>query len=343
MKVFERDAEENGLLEGSRVIKHDGKYYLLMISWPNGVKRRQVCYRADKITGPYEKKVILESDFGGFPYVGQGTIVDDKAGNWYGVIFQDRNGVGRVLTLMPCRWTEGWPILGDADGRVPAVMRKPVQGCQPVPLVVSDGFGDAVMKKNWQWNHNPVDSAWSLTERPGYLRLKTSRVVDNIFLAPNTLTQRMEGPRCEATVALDLTGMRDGDVAGFSAFNGDAGLLSVIDRAGEKWIVMTSESVRLSDKDKAVTAVEVDTLFSAPLDADRVYLKIEADFRPGQDIARFYYSKDNSSWQRAGSDFKMIFDYRRLFMGTKFAIYNYATKSSGGYVDVDLFDYKRTD
>ena len=28
-KVFERDSEENGLLEGSRVIKHDGKYYLI--------------------------------------------------------------------------------------------------------------------------------------------------------------------------------------------------------------------------------------------------------------------------------------------------------------------------
>lgn len=34
MKIFERDKEENALLEGSRVIKHDGKYYLLMISWP---------------------------------------------------------------------------------------------------------------------------------------------------------------------------------------------------------------------------------------------------------------------------------------------------------------------
>lgn len=66
MKIFERDAEENGLLEGSRAIKHDGKYYLLMISWPDGGKRRQVCYRADKITGPYEKKVILEDNFAGF-------------------------------------------------------------------------------------------------------------------------------------------------------------------------------------------------------------------------------------------------------------------------------------
>ena len=39
-KIFERDSEENGLLEGSRVIKHDGKYYLIMISWHVGGKRR---------------------------------------------------------------------------------------------------------------------------------------------------------------------------------------------------------------------------------------------------------------------------------------------------------------
>ena len=31
-KIFEREADETGLLEGSRVIKHRGKYYLLMIS-----------------------------------------------------------------------------------------------------------------------------------------------------------------------------------------------------------------------------------------------------------------------------------------------------------------------
>ena len=85
-KLFERDADETGLLEGSRMIKHNGKYYLLMISWTKGHPRREVCYRADKITGPYEKKVILETEFAGFNGVGQGTIVDDKDGNWYGII-----------------------------------------------------------------------------------------------------------------------------------------------------------------------------------------------------------------------------------------------------------------
>lgn len=341
MKVFERDEEENGLLEGSRIVKRNGKYYLLMISWPNGGNRRQLCYRADKITGPYEKKVILEDNFNGFPYVAQGCIVDDAEGNWYGVIFQDRNGVGRVLTLMPCRWVDGWPILGDADGKVPEIMEKPVQGCKPVPLVVSDGFDHEGMLINWQWNHNPADEAWSLTERPGFLRLKTSRVTDNIFLAPNTLTQRMEGPECTASISLDATHMKDGDVAGFSAFNGDAGLLSVVKEGDRKFLVMSAESVSLRDSDKAVTAVDAKTEARVELLQDKVYLRIDADFRLNRDIARFYYSLDNKEWKRIGPDFKMIFDYRRFFMGTKYAIYNYATKTTGGYVDIDFFKYKR--
>ena len=267
----------------------------------------------------------------------QGCIVDGPDGRWYGIVFQDRGAVGRVPLLVPCRWQDGWPVLGDASGRVPAAMAKPAPGGVPVPLLASDGFGGPGLGVRWQWNHNPVDSAWSLAEREGWLRLKTSRVVDNIFLAPNTLTQRMTGPQCSATVALDLRGMADGDVAGFAAFNGDAGLLSVVCEGGRKRVVMTEESVSLRGGDKAVERVDRTERFSAPLDADRVWLRIEADFRPGRDTARFHYSPDGSRWQPVGTGFKMRFDYRRLFVGTRFAIYNYATKAAGGYVDVDYF------
>ena len=341
MKIFERDSTETGLLEGSRAIKYNGKYYLLMISWPNGGKRRQVCYRADKITGPYEKKVILEADFGGFPYIGQGCIVDDAKGNWYGVIFQDRGGVGRVLTLIPCRWVDGWPMLGDANGQVPEVMEKPVQGGPAIPLVISDDFGEPELDIHWQWNHNPVDEAWSLTERSGYLRLKTSRVVENLFWAPNTLTQRMEGPLCTGSVAMDISQMKEGDVAGFSAFNGDAGVLSVRMENGKKYLTMSSQTVALRDSDKAVIDVKVEEKARIGLAQDKIYLRIDGDFRPGKDMAAFYYSLNGKEWMKIGTDFKMIFDYRRFFMGTKYAIFNYATKSTGGYVDVDYFDYKR--
>ena len=341
MKIFERDKEETGLLEGSRFIKHNGKYYLLMISWPKGKSRRQVCYRADKITGPYEKKVILEDNFAGFPYVGQGCIVDDTRGNWYAVIFQDRGGIGRVLTLMPCHWKDGWPILGDENGKVPLVMEKPVQGCPKRSLVVSDDFNDSKLKLNWQWNHNPVNEAWSLTERPGFLRLKTNRVVDNLFLAPNTISQRMEGPECSGVVALDVTHMKEGDVTGFSAFNGDAALLSVIMKNGKKYLIMSEASVALDSSNKAVLGVKNEEKEQVKLAQSVIYLRIDGDFRLKRDIATCYYSLDNKTWKRIGADFKMRFDYQRLFMGTRFAIFNYATKSLGGYVDVDFFDYKK--
>ncbi len=79
-KLFELDDEETGLHEGSRVVKHDGKYYLIIISSPGGKPRRQLCYRADKITGPWEKKIILEDNFAGFPYAAQGGIVEAEDG-----------------------------------------------------------------------------------------------------------------------------------------------------------------------------------------------------------------------------------------------------------------------
>ena len=58
---------------------------------------------------------------------------------------------------------------------------------------------------------------------------------------------------------------------------------------------------------------------------------------PGRDMATFYYSFDGQTWTRIGSEYKMRFDYRRFFMGTKYAIFCYATKQAGGYIDVDEF------
>ncbi len=340
-KVFERDADEKGLLEGSRVIKHNGKYYLLMISWTSGHPRREVCYRADNIQGPWEKRVILETQFAGFNGVGQGTIVDAADGSWYGIIFQDRGGVGRVLTLEPCTWTDGWPMLGDKDGNIPAVMQKPVQGYKSKGLVYNDDFVGDELDLQWQWNHNPIDDAWSLSARKGYLRLKTSSIAPNLFMARNTLTNRMEGPECEGVIKMDVSKMKDGDVAGFAAFQGDAALLSVVKEGKKLYVVGTKESVSLTDKEKTVTGVKREEVYRQPLKSKIVYLKIVCDFRLHKDFATLSYSVDGKNWTEAIKDFKMIYDYRRLFMGTRFAIYNYATKQQGGFVDVDSFEYHK--
>ncbi len=363
-QLFEREADETGILEGSRVVKHLGRYYLLMISqvWAPGRYRRQVCYRADRPEGPYEKRIILQADFGGFPHVGQGTIVPAPSGDWYAVIFQDRGAVGRVPLLMPCRWVDGWPMLGDENGEIQQEVPSPVapkQGgdassdagiCSSSlthctgPIIPPDREGRPTSSA-WQWNHNPVDDAWSVTERPGFLRLRTCRVVPNLYLAPNTLSQRMEGPACSASVGLDVSHLRDGDCAGFCAFNGQSPVLCVKRQGRRLLLEMSEQQVNLGDRDKAVESVDEEVVESVALPrgmsrGQLLHLRIDADFRPGADKARFFYSTDGAAWQPIGREYHMRFDWQRLFMGTRYALFCYATRSLGGYVDVGSFSYE---
>ncbi len=257
-QLFEREADETGILEGSRVVKHRGRYYLLMIShvYESGRHRRQVCYRSTSPMGPWEKRIILESDLQGFGYLGQGTIFDTPDGDWYAMIFQDRGGVGRVPALMPCRWIDGWPMLGDEEGKVPERMRPLTDGQSATCLSCSDDYDSPALGQQWEWNHNPINSAWNLTDRPGWLRLKTARVVDNLYLAPNTLTQRMEGPTCSATVRLDVSHLKDGDRAGLAAFNGQSGVLTIRKDGRRLTLEMSEQQVNLKGDNKEVESVD---------------------------------------------------------------------------------------
>ena len=337
-QIFERDKDEQGLLEGSSVIKHDGRYYLCMISmdWSiPGRLRREVCYRADKITGPYEKKVILETPFEEFGGVGQGCIVDGPDGRWWGLIFQDRGGIGRVPCLMPCTWRDGWPMLGDEKGRIPSDITKPYQDLSGI--CGSDNFSAKALKLYWQWNHNPVDSAWSLTERRGWLRLKTARVVPNLFVAPNTLSERMPGPASTGTVKVDVSKMRMGDVCGLAAFNGLSGELCVVRTTDGYRLEQVADTALFREPGHIIAGNHRTVLATVPLSATTVWLRCHADFRYGHDLATFAYSTDGRTFHVIGQPVKMVFNYRQMFMGSRYAIFNYATHWLGGYVDVDSF------
>lgn len=336
--IVRMDDETKGLHEGSRLVKYDDYYYLMIINWPAGGPRRQLVYRSKNITGPYERKEVMNDKFMGFPYVAQGTLVDDTDGNIWAMIFQDHDAVGRILTLSPVAFEDGWPVIGN-NGKVPSSVSYIKKSDSPTKLVRSDDFDTEKLGFHWQWNHNPVNDAWSLTEHPGFLRLKTSRISESIYDAPNTISQRMEGPESEGIVKIDLAGMNDGDVAGFGAFNGTSTLLSIKDEGGKKYLVKHNTDVTFKGKEKRIEAVKDDIEERITLENNTIYLKIKGDFNLGKDIAYCEYSLDGKNWLPIGKPFKMTYDYRKFFMGQRFAIYNYATKEPGGYIDVDYFKY----
>lgn len=309
--------------EGSQLWKVNGKYYLFNIVWPKGGMRTVVVHRADKITGPYEGKLALQ-DLG----VAQGGLIDMPDGRYFAYLFRDYGAVGRIPYLVPVQWEGGWPVLG-TNGKVPDSLHLPANKSLIPGIVASDEFtrtsNDNPLPLVWQWNHNPDNSLWSLTKRPGYLRLTTGRI-DTAFLeARNMLTQRTIGPVCKGSVAIDVTHMKDGDVAGLCLLQKHYGYVAVKVSAKGKSLVMINAGTG--------NAEEVAIL---PLQQDTVYLSASCDFTNMKDSAIFAYSLDNQHWKDIGTPLKMTYTLPH-FMGYRFGIFNYATKQTGGYVDVDWF------
>lgn len=309
--------------EGSQLFKVNGKYYLFNISWPRGGMRTVLIHRADKITGPWEGRVALQ-DLG----VAQGGLIDMPDGTWYSYLFRDYGAVGRIPYLVPVKWEDGWPVLG-IDGKVPEHFNLPANKSLIPGIVDSDEFtrkkSDAALPLVWQWNHNPDNKLWSVTERKGFLRLKTGRTDTSFVTARNTLTQRTIGPVCSATTLLDVSNLKDGDVAGFGLLQKNYGFAGVRVRGTSKFIVMVNAG---TGKPEEVAAL--------PLNQQKIYLKAQCDFTNRRDTAEFFYSLDGKSWEVLGTPLKMSYTLPH-FMGYRFSLFCYATKNTGGFADFDYF------
>jgi beta-xylosidase len=321
--------KERGLrAEGSQMFKVNGKYYIFLITWPRNGMRTVLLYRSNDIMGPYEGKVVLE-DKG----IAQGGFIDTPEGKWYGYFFGDRGSVGRIPYIVPMKWEDGWPIFGD-NGIVPDALDIKAKQLTIPAIVASDEFS---RKKNepdlplvWQWNHNPNNEYWSVRQRPGYLRLITFRLDDSFTKAKNTLTQRTFGPQCSGEVGLDVSKMKDGDFAGLGLLQERYGIAGIKMENGEKFI-FTGNAQNSNRENENYEELE-----TIPFNGEVVYFKVEADFKNLADKANFYYSSDGKNWQPIGSTLKMAYTLSH-FMGYRFALFNYATKTTGGYVDFDYF------
>lgn len=337
--LFETDRE--GIMlrsEGCHAYKINDYYYLFFIEWPNtgNKRRRQLCYRSRNLLGPYECKLVLDDNMG---YrnngIAQGGILNIPEGGWYAVLFQDHEAVGRIPCVLPVAWEDDWPVIG-VDGMAPKSFEVSLPSSSPKPFVISDEFeyGENHLALNWQWNHNPDNSRWSVTERPGYLRLTTGHITHSVEFARNTLTQRTEGPACVGTTVMDITHMKPGDRAGLVALQYLFGTVGIqVEENGDRYVAMSVNG--RADGDEGEITVER-MLF----EGNEIYLQINFQFDNSEDIARFRYSTDGETWHSIGKPLQMQYKLEH-FMGYRFGLYNYAMKQTGGYVDYDYFRYKK--
>ena len=305
--------------EGTQIQKINGWYYVSNICWPSGSSRTQIIHRSKSITGPYEGRVALQ-DRG----VAQGQYISTAEGDWYLYAFRDSGAVGRIPWLVPVTWQDDWPVVG-VDGKAPQTLGFEVEDKGMQGIVRSDEFSTSPLDLVWQWNHNPDPAGWSLSERPGYLRITNTRTDSSFTATRNTLTQRMFGPTSTGVVAIDVSGLKDGDTAGIGALQSKYGFVGVTQNGSNRAVTMVNAQTGMPQEVERV-----------PLDTDLVYLRVHGDFRNQVDDATFAYSLDGTTWRDIGNTLQMSYDLAH-FMGYRFALFNFGSKSSGGYADFDFF------
>ena len=309
--------------EGSKIIKRNGWYYLFNAIPP---RLALTVSRARSLTGPWETHEQIDDKTGGH----QGALVDLPDGRWYGFVMRDSGAIGRMTNLSPVFWKDDWPVWGtpDAPGQVPAQAPKPIDGFAPRQLPSSDGFSLAVLGPQWQWNHNPDNSRWSLNQRPGWLRLNATNAPD-VWSARNTLIQKTQGPRSRAVAKIDTAGLRPGDRCGLGTFGQySATVFAGRNEAGAPF-VQTSvlESTENGPKQIAVST-------PAAITGHDLWLSVNADFV--SDKGSLAYSLNGQDWQPIGTPFPLAFAWRTgTFQGEQFAISCFSTTGNGGFLDVD--------
>jgi beta-xylosidase len=345
--------------EGHHLYKINGKYY--DISAIPGGAVNQVVAKADSIDGPWTVTTMVESESLGVTgttpsranandrglWLHQGGMCDTPSGEWWCIIMSDHGSAGRMSSLVPITWDDGFPLIGLPGNlrKAPNTWIKPNAGYtqEPKPafahgsfwlthafprhapnpkpaFVHDDNFNSGKLNPLWQWNHVPDDTKWSVTEKPGVLRLHSLPASD-FYTARNSLCQRPPGPESIMTVELDGSGLAAGDTAGLALLSNPYAWIGLVKSADGITLRMFDQTTHKTN--------------DAPVNPTRVWLRVACNF--DTDYAIFSWSADGRQFTPLGAPFTMTFQLR-TFQGVRPALFNYNTSGQpGGYADFDNY------
>jgi beta-xylosidase len=333
---------DNLYLEGSRLYKINGWYYI----WTTKPANEQYVLRSKSVWGPYERQLLLSNIKGPLSSAGvahQGGVVDTKDGKYYYVAFLDSYPAGRIPVVAPITFVNDWPVITKVNGEWGKTYPVPVVTSKTVPKSTGlDSFTGSALGPEWEWNHNPDTSKFSLLGGSGGLSLKAATVTSDLFNARNTLTRRIIGPKSSATFRMDLSKLADGDRAGAVLFRDVAAYIGVHKSGSTAQIVMANNLNLGTNWVTTSTGSVAATGPALASGATDVWFRIQADITPafGTNTARqttFWYSTDGSKFTQLGGGFSMSNAWE-FFTGYRFGVFNFATKALGGSAVVKSCD-----
>lgn len=313
--------------EGTKIMKRHGYYYIII---PEGgvCCGWQTVLRSRSIYGPYEKRVVLEQGSTNVNGPHQGALVDcppsaDSAvrdTTWWFYHFQETHPAGRVVHMQPARWIDDWLLIGvDIDGNgvgePVSVWEKPMPSLTHNPSPRGEAF---------QWNHNPVDSAWTMSERGDRITFRVLPAA-NMKMSRNMLTQKTVGFESQVTVRMDCSQLADGDHAGLVCMGKQFMGVGVCRENGRLSFYLENDGERIS---------------LTPCKKNIVCLRAVIDSH--RNTHQLYYSTDGRRFTPAGDPYPLRMGY---WKGSRIGMYSYTTdaaSTTGGTVTFSDYTYDVT-
>jgi beta-xylosidase len=335
--------------EGHHLYKINGKYYDVS-AMPGGAVNQMVAH-ADSIDGPWTVTTMVEGESLGVTvtparanandrgvWLHQGGMCDTPSGDWWSVIMSDHGSAGRMVSLVPITWDNGFPLIGLPGNlrKAPNTWIKPNTGYtqEPKPAYVpDDNFNNGKMNPHWQWNHAPDDSKWSLTEKPGVLRLH-SLPANDFYAARNSLCQRPPGPESIMTVEMDTSGLEAGDNAGLALLSNPSAWIGLVKSTNGTTLRFVQGASGGGRRGGAAAPVSTPTIGSTN-PPNHLWLRVHCNFDTDQAI--FSWSADGREFTPLGNPYTMRFQLQ-TFQGVRPSLFNFNTSGQpGGYADFDNY------
>jgi xylan 1,4-beta-xylosidase len=335
--------------EGHHLYKINGKY-VDVSAIPGGTVDQLVAV-ADSIDGPWKIERMVQGESLGVTvatplkvsandrglWLHQGGMCDTPSGEWWCTIMSDHGSAGRMVSLVPVTWDNGFPLIGLPGNlrKAPNTWIKPNTGFtqEPKPTYVpDDNFDGGKMNPHWQWNHVPEDSKWSLTEKPGVLRLH-SLPATNFWSARNSLCQRPPGPESIMTVELNTSGLVAGDNAGLALLSFPYAGIGVVKTAEGTTLQMFQGG---GGTRRGGGVAPTNTMIIGPTNPpSHLWLRVACNF--DSDEAGFSWSTNGKQFTPLGNPFTMTFQLT-TFQGVRPALFNFnTTDQPGGFADFDNY------
>ncbi|WP_438444492.1 glycoside hydrolase family 43 protein [Gorillibacterium sp. sgz5001074] len=337
--------------EGPHLYKIDGWYYLLIAEGGTGHTHSVTIARSESITGPYEgckmNPILTHRHLGHrhpITNVGHADLVETQNGEWWMVCLGSRpyggpyRNLGRETFLVPVAWEEGWPVVNPGVGKVELLERRPNLPEHRFPsLPACEHFDSERLGHQWLFIRTPRGEFWSLTERPGHLRLRLKPESLADTANPAFVGRRQEHMAFAARTALDFTPQSERETAGLV-------LLQSTDFHYRFELTLRDgvQVLRLTERRAAVDTVLAEHAVE-PGRQRRLYLKVEAI---GQSYG-FYYAVEPEAWiplfeQADGT--LLSTDVAGGFTAAILGMYASGNgEASGSYADFDYFEYQPLD